>query len=404
MFRIGSEISSTEDNSEIDLCSSNCATDYNDNQSFNSPNKSVSNNVKELKNIELEVYEKQREEDVKKRVENMCQNLYCKNDSLLENVEDEMRIIQKKYLLMSIKKQKQYEEEYQHLEQELEQMKQKQNNGNAVKSSNLKLLEIEEKHKLLLRQEEKKRQQQEDFRCKLSEYRAQCNNIINECDRKLISFQSNNNSDDIQHLHTLLVSCSQDIEMLLLSKSQFTFEDVKFAEERLLQSTIIHEKLCQHQQQIQQRSVPPITTNVSTMNVPIQEPVANVTDNVLVKQKPSVVSSVTKGNDCDNSKQLYITKQMELIKFEERCKRFADNSANRERKTQIQLFIRTIINTISNISTEHLKDRLNRLLHLFSEKPFDYKGKRISCSSNDYSLDFAMNIAVKSFLVTLILI
>jgi hypothetical protein len=62
--------------------------------------------------------------------------------------------------------------------------------------------------------------------------------------------------------------------------------------------------------------------------------------------------------------------------------------------------VKTTINTISCESVDHVRDKLNRLTSLFSEKDVEYGGKQISCSKKDASLNFCISLASKMFIVS----
>src|SRR5690606_11420526 len=88
------------------------------------------------------------------------------------------------------------------------------------------LQEIEEKHKLLLlRQEETKRQQQLVYRNRLSECKDRISAIVTECSH-------NQQDEELTHCRTNLLNLCQDIEVLLVSKSEFSDTDLQCGERK----------------------------------------------------------------------------------------------------------------------------------------------------------------------------
>lgn len=365
-------------------------TDSTDNgDDFIDLNHSTTINV--MKDVQLDNYEKQREESVQRRVESVSNELNMKSEHLFQSIENEMRNIQKKYLLQTIVKQKQYEEEYQQLLQELECMKQSHSVAaeSLTKSSNLKLKEIEEKHKQLLREEKLKQQQRDECCRRIADYRHACATILAQCDQQL----SSTPDDNLQLLRTKLVGYSQDLEFLALSKSEFSPDDVTLAESLYNQSLLVQENfVSQLEVIVASKATPPSPPS------PVVKPLTPASPGP--SKQPEPKQPLTPKTEL-SSRNIYVKYQVELVKFEEDCRAFAENPANRDRKNQIQLLIRTTINTICNVSIEHLKDKLNRLLQLFSGKTVQNKGKQLSCKGQDYSLQFAINTAVKAFLVGL---
>ncbi|OTF73408.1 hypothetical protein BLA29_007883, partial [Euroglyphus maynei] len=193
--------------------------------------------------LALKNYEKQKKIEVIQRLEERQREWNEKNESMMKKYDDQMRMIQKKYLLESMRFQKKYDEDIQQLETELENSMKQQSLPNdddiETKKRNLKLREIEEKHKLLLKEKENKKQQQDELKMQIKCSKEKIVHSIRTFDECLKQFP---NDDDLNHQRNVAKLLEQDIDVLLLSKTDYTDEDRKFCENKLDEFLKINEK------------------------------------------------------------------------------------------------------------------------------------------------------------------
>ncbi|KAH9423836.1 Nuclear pore complex nucleoporin component [Dermatophagoides pteronyssinus] len=307
-----------------------------DDERSNDPNFSITD-------IELKNYEKQKKIEVIQRLEQQQRKWNEKNESMMKKYEDQMRMIQKKYLLESMRFQKKYDEEIQQLQEELDNSIRPQSISsvsanddinNENKKRNLKLKEIEEKHRILLKEK------QNELRMQINVSKEKINNSIRMFDDCLKEFP---NDDDLNHQRNIAKLLEQDIE------------------------------------------------SIESNNEMIVQPVIN--NNNADNAQENIVK-----NKFQSSHNIYIEYQSKLLKFENLCQQFQDNELKKPLRTALQLYVRSIINTISNISVEHLREKVSRLLNLFGQKYFEHRGKKIHISDTDYSYHFAINTAVRIIL------
>ncbi|KAH9517024.1 Nuclear pore complex nucleoporin component [Dermatophagoides farinae] len=385
----------------IDDTLDNLITD-NDNDDLdeksNDPNFSITD-------IELKNYEKQKKIEVIQRLEERQREWNEKNESIMKKYEDQMRMIQKKYLLESMRFQKKYDDEIQQLEIELESSTKPQSlSGDdtmGTRKRNLKLREIEEKHKLLLKEKERKQQQQNELKLWLTTSKEKIDQSVRIFDERLKEFPDD---DDLNHQRNVAKLLEQDIEVLLLSKNEYTDEDRKFCEDKLGEFLKINEKfsiqfaeLKRRQDEIAQKNSTSSSSNL-TSEKPISIQSSNNINDSMMQTVMNEQENVVK-NKFKTSRDLYIDYQSKLIKFENLCQQFQDNESKKPLRTALQLYVRSIINSICNISIEHLREKVSRLLNLFGQKWFEHKGKKISISDADYSYHFAITTTVKIILL-----
>ena len=218
-------------------------------------------------------YEQERNAKVLKNNEQYTKKMLERNKTIMEKVESEMSSIHKKYLLLAIKNLKNYEEETHRLEKELEKFVKSTNSEKSTVSLNtsttLRLKEIEEKHKLMMKQEENLRLEQQQFKQTLCNHKELINKVIQDCEQ----YQQDvanlkiaaNIIEELRHYKTLLLNLVQDIDVLLLTKSQFTSEDLQFAHNKQQESIKIKQKFIHTiQQQITLSKTSLLVVNVQT--------------------------------------------------------------------------------------------------------------------------------------------
>ncbi|CAG2110535.1 unnamed protein product [Medioppia subpectinata] len=104
-------------------------------------------------------------------------------------------------------------------------------------------------------------------------------------------------------------------------------------------------------------------------------------------------------SDCVDNKAFkdYLNLQKFSNDFENSFQSFVSETKFKQKRNDLQLFVKTTINTISCESVEHIRDKLNRLTQLLSEKNVEYGAKQMKCCANDGSLNFCISLTSKMF-------
>lgn len=343
-------------------------------------------------------YEQRREFDVQKKVEEKKQEWDEKQELFAKQCEEQMKMIEKKFLLESMHQLKAYEKEYEQLENNFNKINfGKKNNLESQQNRGIKMKEIEEKQKLLIRQKELKKLQQMQYLQKFDSYRKEIDEIRRNYETYLKEKKVLISQDRIEHYRNMMIGFDQDIEVMLLSKKEFQTSDVEFCENKLQQCKNNFEEFVQQNEQIKTNESIKLESNKSVIENKIidgQEKYAQTPSNH--QTKSNTISKASK-----SSSMVFINMQTKLLKFEEFCQKFFDDQSKKQIRASIQIYIRSIINTICNISVEHLREKLLKLLNLYQRKQFEQNGQSISISEADFSYHFAINTAVKHFIVIL---
>lgn len=85
--------------------------------------------------------------------------------------------------------------------------------------------------------------------------------------------------------------------------------------------------------------------------------------------------------------------------FEASLKEFTANPATKSYMNELQLFIRTLINTIANGTMTQLRQKASQLHNLFSKKSVYFQEKNIHCNNHPKALEFSIYFAAKTFIV-----
>jgi hypothetical protein len=189
---------------------------------------------------------------------------------------------------------------------------------------------------------------------------------------------------------------------VLLTKTDLTNFDVSNVQNFKMTANHMKNKIVSdidnEKRNIQQKQ----SQSLSISNAPII-PIDN--NNVYVTPESNQNSSIDSSNalsefvDYQAFKD-YLNLQKFSNDFENSFKSFITESKFKQKKNDLQLFVKTTINTISCESVDHVRDKLNRLTLLFNEKNVEYGGKQISCSKKDASLNFCISLASKMFIVS----
>ena len=339
---------------------------------------------------EIVLFEKQRKENVAQEFNKKRQSLESEFRKFDEEWETEMRLIRQKYMLRHIKKLNVYEEECKALKKTITN---KQISVQSNLSANSKLKEIEAKHLRLLEEQQKK--QLEAKQKQLLAERNEIEAIFTQCLQSSLTIEIDNKNDQILHTikHELqtMNAILQNID-LILNKHELSDVDLKNVQNLKQEVHSLHGQ---------------IMTNIMAVKQNKQEPAPKAIDQRKDEHKvievitPAVKSAIPVVQSIDIIRE-YLKLQKMSNDFEDSFKRFTTDNSFKQRKNDLQLFVKTTINTISSESVEHIRDKLNRLTQLFSERAVEYSGRQIKCSHNDGSLAFCMSLTSKMFIVSVI--
>lgn len=98
--------------------------------------------------------------------------------------------------------------------------------------------------------------------------------------------------------------------------------------------------------------------------------------------------------------KMYIELRKHKISLEESIKAFSDEDRFKQYRSDLKLFVKTLTNTLSSNSAEHIRDKIERYARLFSRQTVDYRNKPLSVNNHPDALNFCFYHAANSFLVT----
>ncbi|CAG2181518.1 unnamed protein product, partial [Oppiella nova] len=181
----------------------------------------------------------------------------------------------------------------------------------------------------------------------------------------------------------------QSIDMLS-TKPDLSDSDVISAQNLKLEVIRIKERLVADIERLRHSTQEPLELRSNTQNPSVIE----ATDPILI----NTIESQSMSGSVDNKAfKEYLNLQKYSNEFENSFQSFVSETKFKQKRNELQLFVKTTINTISCESVEHIRDKLNRLTQLFSEKSVESGGKQISCSAKDGSLNFCISLASKMF-------
>jgi hypothetical protein len=372
-----------------------------DDKNKTNSDESLINKNDSINEIDLLLYEKERQEMVRIKIEEHVKEIESISKEYDEQIEEELRLIRQRYILAAIKKTNAFEDEYKALKDAM--ISKQINFDDNSMSASFKLKEIESKHQLLVEEQEKK--QQEIRRKQILSLRTEIDSIV----QNVINLSNSTENDlrnselfqSIKHEIHSLISLVQSIDVLL-TKTDLTNFDVSNVQNFKMTANHMKNKIVSdidnEKRNIQQKQ----SQSLSSSNAPII-PIDN--NDVYVTPESNQNSSIDSSNalsefvDYQAFKD-YLNLQKFSNDFENSFKSFITESKFKQKKNDLQLFVKTTINTISCESVDHVRDKLNRLTLLFNEKNVEYGGKQISCSKKDASLNFCISLASKMFIVS----
>ena len=340
-----------------------------------------------LNDFELILYEKQRKESVVQELDKKRLNLESEFKKCEEEFEEENKLIRQKYAIEISRRINSLRDDYKALEESLLSKDSSFETNSMTVNSNSKLKEIESKHQFLVKEQHKK--QSELRRKQLIVYRNECESVVKSCVQLSNQLESDLKND--QYFHTLKQELNsmngllQSIDFLI-NKSDLSDSDINCAQNFKIQINELKDKLFSNINQLKQKTKP-IDCK------PIAE---NSKSNISEERKSDSISKFVDTNAFKN----YLRLQTFSNDFENSFQSFVKENNFKQKRNELQLFVKTTINTISSESVEHIRDKLNRLTQLFSEKTVEYGGKHIKCNSKDGSLNFCMSLTSKMFIVS----
>ncbi|KAI2799486.1 hypothetical protein RDWZM_007291 [Blomia tropicalis] len=356
--------------------------------------------------FDLIKYEKEQNLIMQQKMYNITNQFKQKKELLIETVNAEMNLIHKKYLLLNIQNDRQYEEE-------CEQLKQLCSSPGDItevkKNAHIRLKEFEEKQKRLEKQREMKRIEQQHFRQSLINSKDSIGKVIIECNQRKQqwsiktsneSVASSNVANELGHYINLLSGLVQDLDVILLTKPELELKYIEFGDATVQESLRLKQKffdLIQKQETIEKK--PLQTGSNATLSNPIvfeteMKKDGNINNAKITSQSQmhSTPIKAFSGDSFSGPKDIYIQHQLFLLKFEEKCKLFVEK-CDKKRRMNLQMTIRSTINTVCNNESSDLRSKTTKMLNLFGGK-----FSNVSCTEDDDSLSFAINDAVKQFI------
>lgn len=352
--------------------------------------------------LQLILYEKQRRENVAKEFDKKRQNLESEFRKFDEEFEAETKLNRQKYMLNIFKKITAYEEDIKALQSSIHHQENRLQHNSLSATS--KLREIETKHQRIIEEQQKKLLEQQMRQ--LLEERNQIESIFNQCLQSLIAIEAHHKNDQI--LHTI----KHDLQTIktILQNMDFLLNNRDLRNIDLKSAHGLKQEVLRLQTQITS-NIEAVKRNKMKSEESKASDQRNDTQNVIQVTTTQVTPSLSLSREQVSHQSQSVDVIREYLKlqkisndFDESFKRFATESGFKQKKNDLQLFVKTTINTISSESVEHIKDKLNRLSQLFSEKPVESSGRQVKCSHSDGSLPFAMSLASKMFIVSLSLV
>lgn len=292
----------------------------------------------------LILYESSRQEAIHDMISEKKLRLEVFNQVVMEEAAEEFRNIQQKFLSNAIDKIKQYEKECQAL---YEEVIQKESEFDKKPNKNLQILKAQEKAPQM--SDELLNQQKQVEKTK---------NLVTASQ----------------------VQVQQDDQAVLKNDQDITTT-----------KQISDDKVNMSQEFKEQPSKAVIDTNTTILDMELEKAPDDPGLEKKTKSKTSKQEKVLKDA---------IELQKFIFDFESSIKEFTENPNMKSYINELQLFIRTLINTISNGSVSQLRNKALQLHNLFSKKSVYFQEKNIDCNKHPKALEFSIYFAAKTFIVS----
>ena len=103
---------------------------------------------------------------------------------------------------------------------------------------------------------------------------------------------------------------------------------------------------------------------------------------------------------CVDDLKFYIELRKHKINLEESIRAFSKDDRFKQYRMDLSLFVKTLTNTLSSTSAEHIRDKIERYARLFGRQTVEHRDKQLSVNNHPDALNFCYYHAANSFLVT----
>lgn len=98
--------------------------------------------------------------------------------------------------------------------------------------------------------------------------------------------------------------------------------------------------------------------------------------------------------------KMYVELRKYKISLEESLKAFKEDDRHKKYRSELTLFVKTLTNTLSSNSAEHIREKIEKFSALFSRQTVNYRDKPLSANEHPDALNFCFHQAANSLLVT----
>lgn len=116
--------------------------------------------------------------------------------------------------------------------------------------------------------------------------------------------------------------------------------------------------------------------------------------------KQATVPSDYEGFVGEDDLKLYIEMRKYKIDLEESIKPFTNDPQYKQYRSNLTLFIKTTVNSLSSNSQEHIRDKIDRYSRLFSGQNVNFRDKPLSINGHAAAFNYCIYHTANSFLVT----
>lgn len=338
-------------------------------------------NIKIQEIDQLNLYENQFRIKTEQKINNLVSSLSNHLNEINEESNIKLSEIRQNFFISKLKWLEKYNHEWENL---FNQIASKPDDYDIDKSVKNKLEKVE-KDRIAIQNEIFKRR----FK-KLKEFYSEIEPIYNQFSSKL---KDNNVADNEIGSFKKIKSLKQKFE-LLLQKS--TPEN--------LNETILHEA--------KQQLSDPIIKLSENINTELEEYLSKRTHLAETTKKQEIEDEKASkdGKKIDKEQhegffniddlKFYIEMRKFKIDLENSIKEFSKDDRFKQYRSNLSLYIKTIVNTLSSNSQEHIKDKIERYTRLFSGQMVQFRDRPLSINEHKDALNFCIYHTANSFLVT----
>ena len=351
------------------------------------------NQIENRTNLEeidqLSLYENQ----FKKRTENKINNLVSNLSSHLNEINEESNIkmseIRQNFFISKLKWLEKYNHEWDDLFNQI--LSKSASNYDIDESVKSKLAKVEN-DRIQIQNEIFKRRLK-----KLKDYFIEIETVFNDLSSKIK--EKNVIADELQSFKKIR-SCKQKFEILLQKSTVDNLNDKIVLEAK-------------------QQLVHPILQLANTIKLELEEHFLKqeelnkskkAEEDKKVKEDKKRIESkkeakVTPKEDHNGFASLddlkyYIELRKFKINLEESIKQFSQDANYKQYRSNLSLFIKTTVNTLSSNSQEHIRDKIERYTRLFSGQIVQYRDQQLSINQHQDAFYYSIYHTANSFLVS----